>query len=175
LDAEQTARLGLAIKGDDKARFLYVMFRTRVGERDWPGALVIANEALDKFPKSNAGYLLKGEYFGGIGDFEKSATFLERSREIVSNSEVNNHLVIAYYNTNRYKDAVSAFEQSARIDDTSMFDINTVLAAAAAYYEIGNRRASLELLEKHAGVVPESRHDPLFIKMHNILMNGKEK
>jgi tetratricopeptide (TPR) repeat protein len=164
----------LAIKGAAKARFLYVIFRARAGEGDWPGALVIANEALDKFPKSNAGYLLKGEYFGGIGDFEKSAIYLEKSRDITSTSEANNHLVIAYYNTNRYEDAVSAFEQSARIDDTSMSDTNTVLAAAASYYEIGNRSASLELLEKHAGVVPESRHNPLFIKMYNILTTNKK-
>lgn len=168
-DAERVAKRGLTIDGPDKTRLFYVVFKAKIAKRDFDGALVIADGVIAKFPRSDVGYMLKGEYLGSIGDFERSVAFLEEARDISPSSEIYNRLVVGYYNVGRYYDSAGAFTASGASDDSGIQELNTVLAAAASNYEIGKLEMAREILQRHRNLVPAIGTNAQFVRLMKIL------
>lgn len=168
-DAERVAEYGLTLQEGDREGLSYVLFGAMAGKRDWAGAGQVADSVTDKYPQKSVGYLLKGRYLNGIGDFNKAIIALEKANTIEPRSETFQHLTIAYYNANRFLDSVNAFEASMRLNNRALYEINVVLAASASYYEVGSMKESGALLQEHIKLVPESRANPMVVKMLTIL------
>jgi tetratricopeptide (TPR) repeat protein len=165
-DAVNLAKRGLGIDDHFQLPLLTVMFRAMAAEGDWAAASDVVDEVIKNFPRSSVGYRLKGQYLVGVGNYPDAIVWLNKSNSMEIDSETDQILTVAYYNSNKFEDAVKAFEDSVNLDDSAMHSLAAVLAASASYYGLGKYGMSLDLLNRHEKLVPESKKDPLFIKMH---------
>lgn len=173
--AEGVARQGLGKSDVSNDSLFYVIFKSLIGEGKMVSALAVAENLISEDPDSGLGYLLKGEYFVVNRDYSDSAFYLEKSRSMHNGSEVNNQLVVVYYNLGRYADALKSFEDSESINGTAIHDIPTVLSAAASYSLIGNNQMAKDVLDRHLKVVPGSGSNPVFVRARDKIMAAAAK
>lgn len=167
IKAEVVARRGLGKADVDNESLVYVIFKSLVGEDRMADALVVAENLISESPNSRLGYLLKGEYLMVNRDYIDSAFYLEKSKGMHNGSEVNNQLVVVYYNLGRYADAVKCFEDSESLNSTAIHDVPTVLSAAASYSLAGNNHMAEDVLDRHLKVVPGSESNPVFVRVRD--------
>jgi len=169
VQAVEAARNGLKIDNEFNPNLYYVIFHSKFQLNDFQAAKNVAEEALHSMPKNDIGFFLLGTFAMHEENYIASIQNLEKVFSEESVFEAKQHLTIAYYNTNQFKEATIAFENGARLNDVTYLNRQAVLAASASYYEIDNKQAALDVLNRHVELVPESRAHPLVIKMYEIL------
>ena len=172
-DAERAAEAGLQLPNSDQERLTYALFNAHAGLKDWSGAKLTADSLIASHPNSSISHLLVGRYFNGTGDPGRAIPELELSNSITPGSEALENLTIAYYNVNRFKESTESFEKSLKLNRRALSIPNVVLAAAASYYAQGLIPQSRSAIDQHLAIAPESRDNPLVIKMLGILNTPK--
>lgn len=169
IHAYNSASLGLKLISDYNASLYYLAFNSKVALMDFTSAKLLADEAKQKLPESDIGYLLLGRIYLLENKYDDSIVNLKKVFSENSLFEAKQNLTIAYYNTNQFDEAVSSFESGINANQVVYQDSQAVLAASASYYEIGNKQAARDVLDRHIALVPKSSSHPLVIKMYEIL------
>ncbi len=168
-EAITAARAGLEIDSEFNSSLYYFIFNSEVKLNDYQAARNVAEEASQKLPESDIGFFLLGIMSSLDKNYPVAIQYLEKVFSEESAYEAKQYLTIAYYNINQFNKSVVSFENGARLNNAIYLDKQAVLSASASYYEIGNKQAALDVLNRHVELVPESRSHPMIIKMYEIL------
>lgn len=168
-DASVTGRRGLALPEADVEGLSDAIFSAEVALGNLPQAKQVVDDLFAKDERSPIGQLLLAKYLVASGREHEAIDAAKAAVAAGVGPDAFRVLTTAYYNANMFKEAVSSFELGRMQHESLVEDINAVLPASASYYEVGNKSASLDVLETHVRLVPESRQVPLFQKMYGIL------
>lgn len=163
------AKQGLALEDSDKDALTHVLVSAAIAAKNFEEARKAAQTLLEADNNSRMGNLLLAKYFNVTGQFSESILRAENAVAMGGNDEAYAILITAYYNSNQFEEAVKSYEAGLQAHQNMQSNIDAVLAASASYYEVGNKQASLDVLNRHVELVPESKEHPLVIKMHEIL------
>jgi len=169
LNARDVATKALKLSDTDYEFFTDLIFKTFINENNFEKAQSTAQHALAEKPDSYIGYLLMSKYQVSINKNHEAIKYANQALEKGAGFEASTMLITALYNLNHFQEAVVSFEHAKNESNNIYSDINAVLAASASYYEIDNKQAALDFLNRHIELVPESSSHPLVIKMYEIL------
>ena len=168
-NAIATAHKGLMLSDSDKDTITHVLVRAELAVGNYEGARTAAEKLFESDSNSSMGNLLLAKYFNAVDKYSEAISRSKNAIATGGGQEAYGVLVTAYYNNNQFEESVRSYVSGLATHRELASNLDAVLAASASYYEIGNKQAARDVLDRHIELVPESSSHPLVIKMYEIL------